>query len=233
MSEIPVTPERSKLVEALAKGSRASADSRKAAVLTRQAQIKKLIIRGVKDVPSLHASITQMGYTVDIRTVQRDVAAIKVQHEKDVREKVGLDRSIEELVINLQATFEEITREAWKIYHQSNKIEQSVVCYGCKVTNKAMFTIPSAPAAKVAALKLIKETSEDIIERLQSLGLVFKAPDKTQHQFVGSDGKPVDKSTLDLEVLNAEFTTFITQHHQDPLVLNPKASTNGGHPSAD
>lgn len=171
--------------------------------------VRRLIIRGIDTSAEITEQLASLKkpILVDQRTVRRWMAEIKLNSLKAASKKEGLDKTIDELVIDLKEQFDEVNKELWKVYH--NPATQS--------------------AAKVAALKAIREGAEEWIEKLQVLGLVATAPQT--HQMLGADGKPIDPTTsvvfnTDKMVLNQQFNSFIKTLHQDPISELPQSNEN-------
>ncbi len=177
--------------------------------------IERYMIRGVKGATDIREALKQNtpSYDVSLRTVFRHMHTIKRRNNEEVKRKVGINQSIEEMAYNLKKTMDEVTREGWKQYHAP--VVMSVKCpdKDCGMT----FRLESKFGAmlKVAALKLIKENALEILETMQTLGLVYKAPITTQ--MLGADGQPVDpKTVIEKAELETNFIAFINAQYKDP-----------------
>jgi len=156
--------------------------------------VKRLQIRGITRTNEIQLHLEKMGIKVTERTVWRYKRKLKKRHERAVREKIGLSKSVEDLALTLKNTFEEVTREFWKIYHDKE----------------------SSAQAKVSALKNIKDTSKESVEIMQTMGLVHREADKVQQ--IGADGKPIDPTiNVNLQQINNEFTAFLMSKFTDPV----------------
>lgn len=157
--------------------------------------VRRLMLRGVKSPIEIQKSLATMDPPVilTLRSVYRYKGVLIRRNVKDVREKVGLNKTIEELAMELKSQFEEVSRELWKQYHSSY----------------------SKASTKVQALKEIRETTQKYLEIMQSLGLISKAPEK--HQMVDKDGNPIDPVPAERVMLNQQFIAFIKAQYQEPL----------------
>jgi len=171
--------------------------------------VRKLELRGVRKPLEIQAYFNRQSPPIDvtIRTIARYKAIVKKRNAKRLVESDELNKTLEELLYELRDDYFEVRREAWVIYHSAT----------------------STPAAKVQALALIGKTAEAWLDRLQSVGLVHKEPDKTQ--IIGADGKPIDPTTqinVNVENLAVQFTSFIKAKYQEPLGVIPRQELQHG-----
>lgn len=173
-----------------------AANAKKAMKEQRIELVRRLMVRGVRNAEEIRVTLLRNDPPIDltVRNIYRYKSIIKRRTVEKVATKMGLNKSIEELVIKLREDYDEVQRELWRVFH------------ACR---------PDQASAKVAALREIRATADDWIERLQSLGMVYKAPDK--HQMIGADGEPVDPLTVNVQALNAQFVSFIKSQWQDPV----------------
>lgn len=165
---------------------------------------------------------------VTTRTIFRYKAIIEHRMVREVRKREGLNKTVEELALELKKTYEEVNRELWKQYHApvrlrarcphlEHKAQNSCGLYAEILINSAM--------VKVAALKEIREMAGKQLEIMQSLGLVAKAPEK--HQMVDAQGNPIDPIAADKMVLNQQFMAFVNATFKDPVGVNKGSDTPG------
>lgn len=186
--------------------------------------VRRLLVRGVKQPKEIKTSLESMNppVSLSIRTIHRYLNVITRQNNKQIREKEGLNKTIEEMALELKQTFEEVSREMWRQYHAPIVIrvkcphpEHRVGKLACGLVAEAHL---NQAMVKVAALKEIRETASKNLEVMQSLGLVNKAPEK--HQMVDKDGNPIDPVSNDKAVLNQQFIAFINSMYKDPVGAN-------------
>jgi len=157
--------------------------------------VRRLMVRGIRSAIEIQVTLekNKPPINVTVRTVRRYKAIIKRRNIEKLSNGMGVHKSVEELVLQLKEDYDEITRELWKTYHAPT----------------------TGASAKVSALKEIRETTSDLVERLQSLGLIAKAPEK--HQLVDKDGNPVDPAPTNIMLLSQEFNAFVKAKLQDPI----------------
>lgn len=190
--------------------------------------VRRLMLRGVKSPTEIKQSLESMNppVYVTIRSIMRYKSVITKRMVVAVREKEGLNKTIEEMAMELKNTFEEITREMWRQYHAP--IVLRVRCphgehKGLLACNLKAEVYLNAAMVKVAALKEIRETAAKQLDVMQSLGLVNKAPVKIQS--VDKDGNPVDPVAANTAVLNQQFNAFINATYKDPVGVNKGTDT--------
>lgn len=181
--------------------------------------IKRLLLRGVKSVPDIQQNLKSIdrNMVVDDRTIFRDLATIKEEHLQAVREKQGLQKPLEELIIELKENFDEISRELWNQYHAPQVYTTRCPHPDHKGANDCGFEAQikiQSTATKVMALKEIRTTAEKVLELMQSTGFIDKAPEKIQ--FLDKDGKPTDPTGDSKQVLNQQFISFFKATFQNP-----------------
>ncbi len=190
--------------------------------------VRRLMLRGVKSPTEIKSSLESMNppVYVTLRSIYRYKSVVTRRTVVAIRNKEGLNKTIEEMAMELKNTFEEITREMWKQYHAPIRLRARCPHPEHKGNAAcglfAEFLLNSA-SVKVAALKEIRETAAKQLDVMQSLGLVNKAPEK--HQMVDKDGNPVDPIGEDKQVLNQNFIAFIKASFQDPVGVNKGSDT--------
>lgn len=182
--------------------------------------IRALLLRGVKDIEEIQTQLGKQNppINVSMRTTFRYMADLRKEMELAIANKEGLKQSVEEMAYTLIQVFEEVSRELWKQYHAPTKVSARGECQHCKKDTVLEFSIPGYSLIKVAALKEIRTTAEKQVEKLQSLGLAHKAPEK--HQMLDANGNPIDPAELNKQALNQQFISFIKATFQNPVGLN-------------
>lgn len=178
--------------------------------------IERYMLRGVKSATDLQKKLKEHtpSYDLSMRTVFRHMATIKRRNNEEVKRKVGINQSIEEMAYNLKKTMDEVTRELWIQYH--SPVVMNVKCPDKDCGNVFRLESRFGAMVKVAALKEIRAASEEWLKTMQSLGLVYQAPSKSQ--LIGADGNPVDPQiVIEKAELNQQFIAFIKARHQDPV----------------
>lgn len=179
--------------------------------------VRKLAIRGVTRPTEIQAYFKRQDPPIHVttRTISRYKAIIKRRSAKALREKEGLNQSLEEIVYDMKTNYREVARELWSVFHAEG----------------------TPAAVKVRALLGIQKINDEHITKLQSLGFIHREPDKVQA--VGADGRPIDPTmNVNVEQLNAQFVAFIKAKHQDPIGHNKshepieRTLENGGTTSA-
>lgn len=154
--------------------------------------VRRLQIKGVKKAREQQEALKKAGIDLTMRTVYKYRGIIKKRLAKKVIEKHGLNKTVEQLAIEFQEDYGEVIRELWKIFHEPGTSNRD----------------------KIRALADIRKASVEIIDKLQSLGLAYKEPEK--QMMIGPDGKPVDPEA-NVKELNQQFTAFIKAKYQDPV----------------
>lgn len=176
--------------------------------------VRRMMIKGVTEASEIKKQLKALGYERTVRSIYRYVSIIRKRHAKAIEERVGLNKSVEELAFELKQTYDEVNKQAWIEYHRKNKSKVKVKCPNpsCNLEHEVEVNIPINDSAKISALKLIKDIASEHLELMQSLGLVHKEPTKTQ--LLGADGKPI---VSDLDQLNQAFTSFFKTMKQLPV----------------
>lgn len=173
--------------------------------------VRKLGIRGITKPLEIQAYFTRQEppITVTIRTIERYKAEVKRRNAHRVMKEEGLNKTVQEIAIEMMDTYRELTKEFWVVVHN--------------VTTPA--------AAKVSALNSIQKITDSWVDKLQSLGLVHKEPEKVQT--IGADGEPINPATpVNLIQMNADFMAYFKAKHQDPIgVTNSAANLDRKNPN--
>jgi len=188
-------------------------DARKQQKEARIRMVRKLIIRGYKAVDDIQQALSRQSPPIALtpRTIYRYKGIIARRNAKMIREKNGLNKTVEEIAFDLKQTFEEVLTELWRQYHST--LYQSHKCIFCDKEQKVR--IPAGPTYKIQALKEIRETTEKNLGIMQDLGLISKEP--TKMQVIGPDGKPMASLVnVNIAEMNAQFIAFIKAKHQNP-----------------
>lgn len=158
--------------------------------------VRRMLIRGVRKTIDIQVSLENMDPPIKLtpRTIQRYKTIIRRRTSQKVADKIGINKTVEELLVELKEEYDEVQRELWRVFHSCSQKQAN---------------------AKVQALKEIRAAAGEFIDRLQSMGMVYKAPEK--HQMLGADGEPVDPTMGNIQVLNQQFTMFIKAQWQDPI----------------
>lgn len=178
--------------------------------------VERLLIRGIKSAKDIQDTLKENNPPIiaTTRSIYRYMAVIKRRNHEEIRRKIGINETVEQLAHTLKKTIEEVTRELWKQHHSPTIME--IECPQCK--RHQMIRSKFGAMVKIAALKEIREAGHEWLKTMQSLGLTYQAP--TQVQTIGADGKPVDPS-LNVNVQNLElnqvFNAFIKSRYQDPV----------------
>lgn len=202
----------------MAKDTTNAVDSRKQQKEARIRMVRKLIIRGYKAVDDIKQALSRQTPPIVLtdRTIYRYRGIIAARNAKMIREKNGLNKTVEEIAFELKETFEEVLTELWRQYHST--LYQGHKCEYCGKDLKVR--IPAGPTYKIQALKEIRETTEKNLGIMQDLGLISKEP--TKMQVIGPDGKPMSSLiNVDRRELNIQFLSFIKAKFQNPT--NPAA----------
>lgn len=200
----------------MAKDTSIATDARKQRKEAKIRMVQKLMIRGYKAVDDIKQALARQNPPIELtdRTIYRYRGIIAMRNAKKIRNKEGLNKTVEEIAFEIKQTFEEVLTEAWRQYHST--LVTSHKCEHCAKEMKVR--IPSGPTYKIAALKEIRETTEKQLAILQDLGLINKEPAK--HQVIGPDGKPMDSLiNVDRLELNAQFIAFIKAKYQNPTTI--------------
>lgn len=158
--------------------------------------VRKLLVRGIHRTMEIQAYFRRLDPPIHVtdRTIARYKSTLKRRNAKRLVEKEELNKTMEELAIELKTNYEEITKEAWRIFHNNE----------------------SKPTDKLKALSLVKETSDSWVEKLQSLGFADKAAEK--HQMLDANGQPTEPTVnIDTQKLNVAFISFIKDQWQNPI----------------
>ncbi len=185
--------------------------------------VRRLMLRGVKSPTEIEQSLKTMNppVHVTIRSIMRYKSIVTHRFVKDVSKKEGLNKTIEEMALELKLTFEEIARELWKQYHSPIVLRSRCPHTNHRGNNACGLTSEiylNAALVKVAALKEIRETAAKQLDIMQSLGLVNRAPEKLQ--LLDAQGNPIDPVAKDRAVLNQQFNAFINATFKDPVGVN-------------
>lgn len=197
----------------MAKDTSKATDARKNKKEANIRMVQKLMIRGYKAVDDIKQALSRQNPPIELtdRTIYRYRGIIAMRNAKKIRNKEGLNKTVEEIAFEIKQTFEEVLTEAWRQYHST--AIQNHKCESCGKEQKVR--IPTGPTYKIQALKEIRETTEKQLAILQDLGLISKEPTKTQ--IIGPDGKPVDSLVnVDKIELNQQFIAFIKAKYQQP-----------------
>lgn len=209
-SETP-QPQPGLTQEARQKGADARRDQQEANIEV----VRKLAIRGVRKPLELQAYFKRLSppIEVSIRTIARYKSIIKSRTAKEIIEQEGLHKTTSELVYELKETFEEVNRELWMIVNSSK----------------------TSPRDKISAMAEINRTADKWLDKMQSLGLIHKEPDKLQ--FIGKDGKPAPppEFSVDIQKLEVQFVQFVKTMYQNPIgatgdhhpITRPETKPNG------
>lgn len=157
--------------------------------------VRKLMVRGVSNSFELQSTLERNDppLKLTVRTIRRYKAIIRRRNLEIIASKEGVAQSADQVIITLKNQMDEVLKELWRVYHST--------------TN---------PGVKVSALREIREGAEKWVDKLQSMGFVYKAPDK--HQMVGADGEPADPNIIiNVETLNQQFIGFIKDQWQNPI----------------
>lgn len=163
---------------------------------------------------------------VTLRSIYRYKSIVTHRNVVAIRKKEGLDKTIEELAMDLKNTYEEVSREMWRQYHAPILLRARCPHPDHKGKNDCGYIAQmqlNQAMVKVAALKSISEIAAKQLEVMQSLGLVNKAPDK--HQMVDAQGNPIDPIGSDKMVLNQQFNAFINATYKDPVGVDKGESS--------
>lgn len=182
--------------------------------------VRRLVLRGVSAPREIKQSLESMNPPVSltIRSIHRYKSVVTHRHVAAIRGKVGLNKTIEEMAMDLKNTFEEVSREMWRQYHAPIRLRAKCPHpdhRGPKTCRLYADLYLNSALVKVAALKEIRDTAAKQLEVMQSLGLVNKAPEK--HQMVDKNGNPVDPGEMDKQKLNNQFIAFINATFKDPV----------------
>lgn len=161
--------------------------------------VRRLMARGVRRIPDIIAALKQMDPPVDIteRTLWRYKGILKKRMVWAVRHKEGLNQTVEEIALQIKENVEEVLRELWTVYHSTDNA-----------------------VAKIMALQQIRKASDEWVKTLQTMGLVYKAPE--QHQLLDAQGNPTNPPDVNVAVLNQDFTAFIKAKYQNPVGVKEK-----------
>lgn len=160
---------------------------------------RRLQLKGIRTAEDVAAAMTRAGMPVTVRTVYRykQIIAKRVEHE--IRQKHGLNQTVEELAHQLVAVLEETNAELWKIHHAPAK----VTCEHCKkLTNSGAGT-----AVKLGALREIKDIALKTVAAMQSLGLIVSSPTIPEGEVA---------EVRDKEALEQQFASFIAAEFTAP-----------------
>lgn len=185
--------------------------------------IRRLMIRGVTKGEDIQKQLHQVDPTlqISIRSIYRYKGIIIKRSRKQIEDKYGLAKTVEEVAYEIKETFEEVMRELWVQYH-SNKPKT----FKCDCGKVHTVALPPTPQQRIMALNSIRETVDKHAQRLQSLGLVNSAPVK--HQFLDKDGNPTDPPELENKTkLAAEFLSFFQAKYQLPVGSNKEVRDAG------
>lgn len=147
--------------------------------------IKRLQLKGITAAKEQQEILAKNKIHLTLRTIYKYRGVIKRRHTKRLMESNELNKTVEELALELKDDYDEVTRELWKIYHSG----------------------AASTTDKIRALSDIRKSSSEIIDKLQSLGLTHKEPEKLDINMQ----QPV------IEELNMQFNAFIKSKWQDPI----------------
>lgn len=182
--------------------------------------VRRLMIRGVDDAVEIqeHLRRFKIPINVGLRSIYRYKAIIRKRSKKQIEEKYGVSKTVEEMAFEIREMFDEVQRELWTQYHQTTPKKVLCNCGGEGCTKEIIVQLPPTPGDKIRALREIRETAKHYAEKLQDLGLVNRAPTKVQ--MVDAQGNPIDPHAGLMEnktQLVAEFLAFYKSKYQDPV----------------
>lgn len=92
-------------------------------------------------------------FGVSERTIWSDVQAVREETWSQLRADEGAKELLEEIVVTLKLVNDEVTKEAWQLYSRT--------------TNDSV---------KLSCLRLIGERQAEVVQIMQSLGLLRRGP---------------------------------------------------------
>lgn len=162
------------------------------------ALMQQLHVRGIrsnKDIKQNLAQVDPYYGTLTDKTIERYRAIIAERNRRKLEEGGQLKKTAEQIALEIGETLEEVNKEFWRMYHAKSNVSAMV---------------------KLQALKEIRDTMKDHLKIMQSLGLVYEAPVKTQQ--VDKDGNPVDPvMSVEKAVILQGFSEFMNTKYRDPL----------------
>lgn len=208
-------------------------NSKEEQLRTRVELTRRWILRGIKSAEdiqeqfkALAKSDKNFGEAPSIRSVYRYIGIVKEEGAKAVREREGLNKTMDEMAIDLKNVIDEVARELWKQYHAPSVFRtrcphpdhKGDKACGYEAELKIQFG-----QMKVQALKEIRVAAKEWVEMMQDLGLAYKAPEK--HVVMGPDGKPLPALNINIDkaVINQEFISYIKSKFQKPVGQRPFA----------
>lgn len=165
--------------------------------------VRRLMIRHISDIPTiirlLHEKELKEGLGLDPISEHTAVRyrAIVNKRNRDEANNPLMRMTIAEVVADHERTTEEIIREMWVQYHAEK-----------------------SATGKKAILRDINNIKNMWIKTLQSVGLAEQAP--TKIQYLDKDGKPADAPITNLMQLNQQFNQFIAHNYKDPVAIKPQ-----------
>lgn len=157
--------------------------------------VRRIMLRGITAPLEIQTALlhSEPPLQLTLRTIYRYKGIIARRSIKAIRDKEGLNETIEQIVSNLKDTINEVVRELWKQYSSRE----------------------ASPGEKIAALREIRKAGDEWMKTLQSVGLVRTAP--VQHQMLDKNGNPINPVEVDKAQIEQEFVAFIKAKFQEPL----------------
>lgn len=180
--------------------------------------VRRLMIRGVDDAEEIQQHLKNFRIPIDValRSIYRYKAIIRKRTQKQIEQKYGLSKTVEEMAYEIKEMLDEVQRELWTQYHTTTPKVMQCPCGGRGCTKEIVVQLPATPGDKIQALRAIRDTAKIYADKFQDLGLVDRAPIKTQ--MVGPDGKPIDPLQIENKTqLVQEFLAFYKAKYQLPV----------------
>lgn len=194
-------------------------DSRSAQRETNIELVRKLQVRGIikpLEIKRYFEERLNPPIYVTERSILRYKSIIRRRMAARIRSSEDLRKPVEQLAMELRDNYLEVTREAWVIHSQKK----------------------TSARDKLKALEIVANLTDNWIDRLQKLGLVYQPP--AQVQMLDEHGNPtspqVNINVEKLENLNAAFIAFFKAQHQDPIgatgdtTILERTAGHGGQP---